>query len=122
MLAGALGTTPQAQAQPVSVSSQSELQQWHHDPFGAMVWGLLKGAVGLVQSDPLVHSVVSQYAMGPIWPEAGPIAELTECANAVTSSNPTGAARYAGAGVCMLAKPGLKQRFQDYINGYGTWH
>lgn len=113
LLATNLLTPAAAQEAPNLGSSQTELNQWAHDPLGALLWGIIKTGVNIVQSNAFVASVASMYAMGPIGPQTGPISELTHCANTTTSSNPTGVARYAGAAVCLLTNPGLQQRLAE---------
>ncbi|STD01175.1 hypothetical protein [Corynebacterium renale] len=113
LLTANLLTPATAHEAPNPGSSQTELNQWQHDPLGALVWGIIKTGANILQSNAFVASVASMYAMGPIGPQTGAIAELTHCANTATSSNPTGAARYIGAAVCLLTNPGLQQRLAD---------
>ena len=110
---------PAANAQS-SQLTPAEQQQWQEDPFGAAVWGSIKGSTDLARgTDAGAWSIASYYSTldaNAAYP--GAFGKLDACVKGVTGPNAPQNVRLHVAHGCLLTNQALKDEILAEAPGF----
>lgn len=124
-LAGGIIASLGMVAAPAATAQSSQLtpaeqQQWQEDPFGAAVWGSIKGSTDLARgTDAGAWTIASYYStLDPNAAYPGAFAKLDACVKGIAGPQAPEAVRLHVAHGCLLTNQALKDAILAEAPGF----